>query len=335
MKLYELILDDEVDGVDMIALVDEPAIKRGFIALKDQFIKPNSGEDKKDFLKRCIPLMIDEGKEVDQAVAICSSVYEDANDMQSFESYTDYPEAAKENARIALRWAEDNGWGDCGTDVGKQRANQLAKGEPISEETIARMAAFERHRQNSDKELGDGCGRLMWLAWGGDEGIEWAQRKLEQIRKEKMHAFKVQNEEKRIVMGPIMVANLPIYRYSEDLGSHYVVFRPHTIEQIVLKFFKNRRNDQANIMHDGVKVDGVYLYESFIIDDRKPTPEGFDKLPNGSWFGTFKVENDEVWNRVKNGEFSGFSIEGLFAYAEKEKEMEDELLAKLLDVLKG
>lgn len=100
------------------------------------------------------------------------------------ESYTDYPKQATENAKMALRYAEENGWGDCGTDVGKQRANQLAKGEPISEDTIARMASFERHRQNSQKELGDGCGRLMWLAWGGDEGIEWAQRKLEQIKKQ-------------------------------------------------------------------------------------------------------------------------------------------------------
>ena len=98
------------------------------------------------------------------------------------ESYTDYPKQATENAKTALRYAEENGWGDCGTDVGKQRANQLAKGEPISEDTIARMASFERHRQNSQKELGDGCGRLMWLAWGGDEGIEWAQRKLESIK---------------------------------------------------------------------------------------------------------------------------------------------------------
>ena len=103
--------------------------------------------------------------------------------VQLAESYTDYPKQAIENAKIALRWAEENGWGDCGTPVGKARANQLANGEPISEDTIARMAAFERHRQNSNKELGDGCGRLMWLAWGGDAGIEWAQRKLEQIRK--------------------------------------------------------------------------------------------------------------------------------------------------------
>lgn len=100
---------------------------------------------------------------------------------QEFETYNDYPKQASENAKIALRWAEENGWGDCGTPVGKARANQLANGENISRDTIARMAAFERHRQNSDKELGDGCGRLMWLAWGGDAGIEWAQRKLEQI----------------------------------------------------------------------------------------------------------------------------------------------------------
>jgi hypothetical protein len=105
---------------------------------------------------------------------------------QEFVSYTDYPKAAIENAKIALRWAEENGWGSCGTPVGKQRANQLANGEAISEETISRMAAFERHRQNSPKELGDGCGRLMWLAWGGDEGVEWAQRKLKQIREEKL-----------------------------------------------------------------------------------------------------------------------------------------------------
>ncbi len=98
------------------------------------------------------------------------------------ESYSDYPKEASENAKIALRYAEENGWGDCGTPVGKARANQLANGEPISEETISRMAAFERHRQNSQKELGDGCGRIMWLAWGGDAGVEWAQRKLEQIR---------------------------------------------------------------------------------------------------------------------------------------------------------
>lgn len=156
------------------------------------------GESKDEFISRCIAKEIASGKSEDQSAAICYNIWNDFEVVGAtpsyneppvnieFETYDDYPEQAKENARIALRWAEENGWGDCGTPVGKARANQLANGEPISEDTIARMAAFERHRQNSDKELGDGCGRLMWLAWGGDEGIEWAQRKLEQIRREQL-----------------------------------------------------------------------------------------------------------------------------------------------------
>lgn len=100
-------------------------------------------------------------------------------------SYNDYPKAASNNAKTALRYAEENGWGSCGEATGKNRAHQLANREAISEETISRMASFARHKQNSKKELGDGCGRLMWLAWGGDAGINWASRKLEQIKKEK------------------------------------------------------------------------------------------------------------------------------------------------------
>lgn len=105
---------------------------------------------------------------------------------QQFESYDDYPQAARDNACRAVRWAEENGWGDCGTDVGKQRAHQICNGEKISEETIARMASFARHRQHSDVPYDEGCGGLMWDAWSGTEGIEWAQRKLEQIREEKL-----------------------------------------------------------------------------------------------------------------------------------------------------
>ncbi len=122
--------------------------------------------------------------------------------------------------------------GAAGTAVGKARANQLANGEPITRETIARMAAFERHRQNSNKELGDGCGRLMWLAWGGDEGVEWAQRKLDQLDRKTEFKFKA-DKEKRIISGPAMIANLPIYRRRKDGTEYYVMFKPETIKEIV------------------------------------------------------------------------------------------------------
>ena len=118
----------------------------------------------------------------DPAIGIDFQYFAEETSVE-LESYTDYPQAATNNAKRALKWAEENGWGSCGTPVGKKRANDLAANRPLSEDTIARMAGFERHRQNSQRELGDGCGRLMWLAWGGDEGIEWAQRKLKEIRK--------------------------------------------------------------------------------------------------------------------------------------------------------
>jgi len=100
---------------------------------------------------------------------------------QFVDSYNDYPEAAVNNARRAVEYASKNGWGDCGTLVGKARASQLAKRENITRDTIARMASFKRHQQYKDVPYDEGCGGLMWDAWGGTEGIEWAIRKLEQI----------------------------------------------------------------------------------------------------------------------------------------------------------
>lgn len=148
---------------------------------------PKANETEEEFITRCMSDAEPKIKypDEDQRYAVCKSIYDGpvgAYRRAFADSYTDYPKAAIENAKTALRWAEQNGWGSCGTPVGKKRANDLAAGRPLSEETIARMAGFERHRQNSQRELGDGCGRLMWLAWGGDEGIEWASRKLKQIR---------------------------------------------------------------------------------------------------------------------------------------------------------
>lgn len=130
-----------------------------------------------------LEMSLQQEKELELINKIKDIILNNEKKKTNLESYTDYPEQATENAKIALRWAEENGWGDCGTPVGKARANQLANKEPISEDTISRMASFERQRQNSDRALGEGCGRLMWLAWGGDAGIEWASRKLKQIRK--------------------------------------------------------------------------------------------------------------------------------------------------------
>jgi hypothetical protein len=110
---------------------------------------------------------------------------------QSFETYNDYPQAARENACKVLRWRDEHGDEVQGmTQVGWTRANQLCSGENISEETIARMSAFERHRRNSQiapefqGTPWKDAGYVAWLGWGGTEGVEWAQKKLQTIREE-------------------------------------------------------------------------------------------------------------------------------------------------------
>jgi len=104
-------------------------------------------------------------------------------DGKFVESYTDYPESATNNAKRAIEWAEKNGWGSCGEATGKARARQLANKEPISRDTIARMASFKRHQQHKDVPYSEGCGGLMWDAWGGTSGVEWAINKLKEIDK--------------------------------------------------------------------------------------------------------------------------------------------------------
>ena len=101
------------------------------------------------------------------------------------ETYDDYPDAAVENARMALEAREDTGNpNDCGTQVGWERANQLDNRENLSVDTISRMAAFARHEDNYDPDADrSDCGWMMWKAWGGKEGIEWAEDKLDEIEK--------------------------------------------------------------------------------------------------------------------------------------------------------
>ena len=95
-------------------------------------------------------------------------------------TYSDYPESSKNNARRALEYKKKNG-SSCGTSVGWKRASQLASGQALSRDTIARMASFKRHQQNKDVPYSEGCGGIMWDCWGGTSGIEWAIRKLKQI----------------------------------------------------------------------------------------------------------------------------------------------------------
>jgi hypothetical protein len=155
--------------------------------------------------------------------------------------------------------------------------------------------------------------------------------------KEARSNFAIQSEERRIVSGALMLADTPIYR-NDSNGEYYVTFTPGTIEKIAQKFFKKGYQSNVNLMHDGnQEVEGVTMFESWIKDSSRGVApmKGFEDAPEGSWFGSFKVENEDVWNRVKSGEFKGFSVEGVFNY-KKEKQpisVEEALWSQIVDIL--
>jgi hypothetical protein len=148
--------------------------------------------------------------------------------------------------------------------------------------------------------------------------------------------FQIVSEDKRIISGPVMLADVPIYR-NDTNGEYYVVFTKDTIFKIAQKFFKKGYQANVNLMHDSnQQVEGVTMFESFISDvDRGILPmRGFEDAPDGSWFGSFKVEDDKVWEMIKDGKFKGFSVEGVFEY-QKAKTKEAQLLDSIKDILQS
>lgn len=127
------------------------------------------------------------------------------------------------------------------------------------------------------------------------------------------------NEEKRIISGPAMIADLPIYRNDETHGEYYVVFGAEEIAAIVQKFNAKGYLKNFNLFHDeNQQVSDVTIINSFITDTAMGIcpPKGFEDVSDGSWFISAKVNNDAVWEKVKAGEIKGFSVEGMFQYTQ-------------------
>jgi len=134
------------------------------------------------------------------------------------------------------------------------------------------------------------------------------------------HKFEIVNEDKRILSGPLMIADMPIYRNNEEFGEHYVVFGSETIQNIAEKFFKKGYQSNVNEMHDPAKkVSGVTMFESWLVNRElgKMPMKGFEDAKDGSWFVSYKVDNEVIWAKAKNGDFQGLSVEGLFDYESK------------------
>jgi len=155
--------------------------------------------------------------------------------------------------------------------------------------------------------------------------------------KQSEYKFNVKDEEKRIIEGYFMVADLLIPRIGENGEKFFVKFSAKTIEQIREKQSRLGMTNNFNLMHDPRQIaKGVYMLDNLIIDNErgKVAPKEFEKVPNGSLWGSAKVDNDEIWNSIKAGEFSGFSVEGMFKQLEPVT-MDEDLINKIRQAIQA
>ena len=122
--------------------------------------------------------------------------------------------------------------------------------------------------------------------------------------------FAVENEDKRLAFGVVARADFPIFRNDPVNGDHYVIFPADTIREMAQKYLTEGRADRVDLMHDGDDVGGVHLVQWFLKDSAKGVaPAGFDDIADGSLFAEYHVEDDAIWQQIKDGTFKGFSME--------------------------
>lgn len=121
------------------------------------------------------------------------------------------------------------------------------------------------------------------------------------------------DEEKRMLVSPALIPNKQIVRFDPNTDTdYYVYFSKDTVRQASELYLRHNNHHKATYQHQD-RVSGVLTVESWIKegDQDKSKLYGFD-LPNGTWFVKMKIENDELWQKIKSGELKGLSIEGYF-----------------------
>lgn len=145
--------------------------------------------------------------------------------------------------------------------------------------------------------------------------------------------IKLADSEKRILVSPVLIPNQKIYRNSigEDKQEGYVFFSAETIEKLQQNFFKNQFNHNSSLEHSDVIEDGVFIFESWLIDNPsndKSNEYGFN-LPKGTWMISMKIDNDEIWeDYIKTGLVKGVSIDSEMLSIKSNKIIENNIKLK-------
>lgn len=146
--------------------------------------------------------------------------------------------------------------------------------------------------------------------------------------------------EEHIITGVAIRADIPIYRRRPDGSEYYVVFQKDVIKQLVERFSKQGKMNSVDLQHNGELINGIYMIESYFINDaRGIRPLEFTDIEDGSWIVSYFVEDDALWEQIKNGnDLNGFSISVLANIEEKMSEQKpeekDELTKLIEEILK-
>lgn len=153
------------------------------------------------------------------------------------------------------------------------------------------------------------------------------------LKDQQRHVFQKVDDDKRIVMGPALIPDKPIYRRRGD-EELYVYFSKATVRRAMELFFESSHQNNTTLEHEH-PLNGLTVVESWIVEGEqdKSRAYGLD-VPVGTWMVAMKVNNDAVWtDYVKTGKVLGFSIEGFFvdkAYARKKQTAMLDELARVL-----
>lgn len=127
---------------------------------------------------------------------------------------------------------------------------------------------------------------------------------------EKPILFSIQDELQHKITSVVIRCNYPIYRIDEYGREFYIRFNKEVIDQLAEKYSKDGLLNKVSVEHNGQLLDGITMVEFFIKNTEKGiNPVGFEDIEDFSLFCTFKVNNEEVWNRIVEGEFGGLSME--------------------------
>jgi hypothetical protein len=147
--------------------------------------------------------------------------------------------------------------------------------------------------------------------------------------------FKSIDDEKRIIIGLALVPDKLIYRRNGDY-EYNIKFSKETVKKAGQLYLKKLNNNNATLEHQ-TEVEGVSVVESWIVENTSIDKTAIYNLnaAEGSWAVIMSIENDKVWEEIKNGTYLGISVEGYFSDEQKlsAQTKELELIEKIKSII--